>query len=570
MFCNEEREGMEGKALEQLWYTWSDIGVDNVGPGFRVRAASPGLTSLTGPLYSLIRTYADYQLPDGIDSDVIDSPISLAMVSTSYGKILLHKVSLPKDRFGRSGNFFAHFLFGLPDYFSARDAIRLWKSPFWQVSDVPEHEQSTQLALLSLDDIEQKELEFDFAEIQNHLRSLIHAFLAPSRLQQRVAINGASHQIAALIWGLTQSVPKTLLPSNFTFTTYEYNTDQSHETIVGTTTTHEPGLEGHSTLKVKYMPDPQPYPAECLAVEIANFIDFAVQCLIQTPNGRSSQLEDLVKQAERANITSVKEFITSFQDFLVKEKLPPLVDTLAHALMSADWLAVSQLCKELTRLFPPADNAKAWYYLLQSLSEAPLRECILGHQETHQWLLGSLAAVSPEVIGHLSLWHSGSWKDLAQSLALDLPDEWHKEAIAITLLASKWSQMNLTADLVTTYQLYFTEVLQQFVIESEEKYLEAVLDFFQIWEPNNPAQKSRLCTILINTEGSSPETRRQLTAILRSDQSSPLPQVSSHITPQPTFASAKKLIADLLTRTSRLFVHTFQQRKWRRSNHTER
>src|SRR6266496_4956696 len=179
---------MEAKTLEQLWYTWSDIGIDDVGPGFRIRAASPGLARLKGPLYLLIRTYADYRLPDGVDSGVVDPPIYLALVNTSYGKFLLHKVSLSKDRFGRSGNFFAHFVFGLPEHFSARDAIRLWGSPFWQVSDVPEHEQPTQLTPLSLDDIQQKEQCFDFTEIQDYLRSLIQAFLAPSRLQQRVAI----------------------------------------------------------------------------------------------------------------------------------------------------------------------------------------------------------------------------------------------------------------------------------------------------------------------------------------------------------------------------------------------
>jgi hypothetical protein len=116
--------------------------------------------------------------------------------------------------------------------------------------------------------------------------------------------------------------------------------------------------------------------------------------------------------------------------------------------MSTDRLAVLRLCNELTKLFPPVGNENAWDSLFQSLSEASLRERIIEHKETHQWLLGSLATASPGSINHLSLWLSGSWKDLAQFLALDLPEGWHKEAITITLLASKWTQMNLAADLV--------------------------------------------------------------------------------------------------------------------------
>jgi len=555
---------------EQLWYTWSDIGVDDVGPGFRIRAASPGWASLQRPLYPLIRTYADHQLPDGVDSNGVDLPIDLALFNTPYGKFLLHDISLPRDHLGRSGNFFAHFVFGLPEHFSARDAIRLWGSPFWRVCDVPEYNQSPLLNRLSLNAMQQKEQCFNFVEIQNHLRSLILAFLAPSRLQQRVAIIGTSYQIVALIWGLTHSIPKTLLSSDFTFTTYKYHTDRSHETIVGTTTIHELDSDNYSEPTVKYMPEPQPHPTTSFAAEVANFVEFAVQCLVQTSNGRSSQLENFVKQGEKANITSVKEFIILFKEFLVQEKLPPLADALAHALMSNDPLAVLRLCNELTKLFPPIGNERAWYDLFQSLSEASLRERIIEHKETHQWLLGSLATALPGSTEHLSFWLSGSWKDLAQFLALDLPERWHKEAIAVTLLASRWTQMNLTADLIIMYQRFFTEVLQQFVIEPDEKYSEAVLDFFKVWEPNNPAQKRQLCITLINTDDAISETQRQLTAIVRSDQSSLLSQVSPQIIAQSTSAGGKNLLIDLLTYASRLLSHIFQRGKRRHPNHTKR
>src|SRR5205807_60147 len=103
---------------------------------------SKGLMSdLQSVRYRDIDLHLHYRLPDGVNPFMIppeEAPVSLALIQSPFGKLLVHKVYLGRDGVGRPGNFFTHMLVGLPEDFSARDAISLWKSPIWQTHDVPE------------------------------------------------------------------------------------------------------------------------------------------------------------------------------------------------------------------------------------------------------------------------------------------------------------------------------------------------------------------------------------------------------------------------------------------------
>src|SRR5581483_1444442 len=119
--------------------------------------------------YQFVRAYTDYHLPDTADPDTAFAPVCLALLDSPRGKLLIRKVWIGRDKFGRAGNFFTHMLLNLPDDFTARDAIRLANAPFWSSHDVSEAEQPTRLALLAPEDLAPGTQQFRFKKVQNEL-----------------------------------------------------------------------------------------------------------------------------------------------------------------------------------------------------------------------------------------------------------------------------------------------------------------------------------------------------------------------------------------------------------------
>src|SRR5436190_19765543 len=103
--------------IEQLWYTWSTRGLDAIPAGFRVRAASAGLTDMYGQRMEQLSRYLRYLLPPGSDNlntSPTVAPICLAYVRTPSGeRALVYKVYTGRDGRNRPGAYFAHMLVGL-------------------------------------------------------------------------------------------------------------------------------------------------------------------------------------------------------------------------------------------------------------------------------------------------------------------------------------------------------------------------------------------------------------------------------------------------------------------------
>jgi hypothetical protein len=144
--CLNERWGnrmtdSENAPVEQLWYTWSDVGLELIYAGHRIRAASPGLREFRSERVRSMERYRPYVLPSETDPYAITpemAPVCLAFMRTEWGEdILVHKQYLGRDGSGRLGNYFTHLLaFGKPSAeFSAQNAIWFWKSDIWQTSD---------------------------------------------------------------------------------------------------------------------------------------------------------------------------------------------------------------------------------------------------------------------------------------------------------------------------------------------------------------------------------------------------------------------------------------------------
>lgn len=322
--------------IEQLWYTWSTTGIGGAGRGFQIRAASPNLIASQRSLFGIIANFASYQLPDDINPtdflDTMNAPVSLTLINSSpHGKILAHKVYCGSDGFGRPGNFFTHMLVGLPEDFSAREAIRLWKSPIWQTHDVSEGIQPVQLPPLSRESLEAAEQAFDFYTIEDALRRVIQAYLAPNRLRQRVLITGTSEQVAALIWGLTHSIPATLLTPEFTFTTYERPARTGSETIHGLFNGYK--LPAEDWPSPNFLDEPQKYPEKGTESAIAAYASYALNCLQETmrtgsTNGRSPKLDRRIEQAIALQTSTVEDFV---RDFIPIQAVPPPVAVIPPA-----------------------------------------------------------------------------------------------------------------------------------------------------------------------------------------------------------------------------------------------
>jgi hypothetical protein len=156
------------RTIEQFWYTWSEFGYGGLNGGYRIRAVSRGLADINSERVKTLDKYARYSLPERTNPldpileqgkayytlelssdirpyshllDIEGAPISFALVETrtpdprQSERILVNKVYVGKDQKNRPGNFFAHLLAGLPQEFTARDAIALWRSNIWQTAD---------------------------------------------------------------------------------------------------------------------------------------------------------------------------------------------------------------------------------------------------------------------------------------------------------------------------------------------------------------------------------------------------------------------------------------------------
>jgi len=240
--------------VEQLWYTWSDVGLDTLRAGARIRAASDGLRDIRSVRVQSLDRYLGYSLPPGADPaiPIPAAPVCLSLIATEHERILVHKVYTGRDGVGRYGAFFVHLLAGLPEQFSAYNAISLWQSKLWQRCDVPPDRdiplsRQTHLERLPLEVLwgESKELTpgaKSNASIRNFLPYLIEAYLTKKpviepktkkKVPQKIYLAGPDNEIAQLIFALTCCLPAQLL-KDLTFSTYEPNIHGATTEIIGT------------------------------------------------------------------------------------------------------------------------------------------------------------------------------------------------------------------------------------------------------------------------------------------------------------------------------------------------
>ena len=295
--------------LDQLWFTWSTAGLGAMPMGFRVRAASEGLYDTQGMRYRRVNRFLSYEPPEGAPISEFNSriaPISLSFVHNGDERLLIRKVFTGQDVVGRNGAFFAHLIAGLPREFTARDAIRLWYCPeLWVESEQGLSPNETYLEKIPYSRIrnyvEHSQTSFNFGQVSEKLQNLL--VLIPGQgLPPHIIMRGHSTLIAALIYGLTHTLPWQVLP-NLTFTTYESDTQESEAIIVGTIN----GAELQDLTRLQVQPEPANRP---VSEDIQRYVSIAVNSLVSS---NTDKLYRLIDELERRNQASVDDLIELFK-----------------------------------------------------------------------------------------------------------------------------------------------------------------------------------------------------------------------------------------------------------------
>ncbi len=228
--------------MKQIYYTSCRLGHSvNGQSGYQVRAVTPGLEY---PQLRAAIVYAGYKPPDSVAPTaeaIATAPLRLALIeSPDLGRILLHSAYVGREGTGtRFGNFFTHLILNLPHTVTARDAARLWGSPFWQnrdgdlSKDLPEANLPCGEAL----GLDPKQLLRD-ERGQGMLRFLLDALLLPQHADRRIFLAAPAQDVACCLYAATTVLPPGLI-SSLTFSTYEYAPLACRARVVGA----DPGVE---------------------------------------------------------------------------------------------------------------------------------------------------------------------------------------------------------------------------------------------------------------------------------------------------------------------------------------
>jgi hypothetical protein len=373
MYSNNQ--GNANQPIDQLWYTWSTIGLSSVTAGFRILAASGSLAEVSSPQVQDLDKYLRYILPEGSGRiEPSRAPLSLSFFQTTNGRrILLNKTYTGRDGVGRPGAFFAHLLADLPTDFTVRDAILLWRSPFWQSSDASiggslhlqpisvEELRSRQLPLRELNVL--NPLYVDYAQSRIFLPFFIRSYLMwrtdwerGDQLQaqepKHLYIAAPADLVAAFLLALTVFLPDALL-EGLTFSTYEKEVQVQGLSmpLLTATTFSEEAIGARKDLPLscyqehvalncytgKYSNlDSHPL------ISLASSVSEDIARRLEEPQSAVKKFETFRKGLAYYSRVDVEVFLHAYDQFILREHEPPskerFVAVLQNPLFAVDYL----------------------------------------------------------------------------------------------------------------------------------------------------------------------------------------------------------------------------------------
>jgi hypothetical protein len=352
---------IDNSPVEQLWYTWSDVGLSTIHAGFRIRAASPGLTEIYSDRVKSIERNMRYVLPPGTDRSITPdmAPVGFAFIRSEANNneyLLIHKKYIGEDGVGRQGNFFAHALaLGEHRDFSTEDAIWHWEDTIWKTDDRSLAGRSTSLPLLPIDTVYQTTARFTpthFSQVQYALQFVIEAYLMRRSRTVPIYIAAPADQttkIATIIVGLTNCLPAQLT-HDMTFSTYEPDITKTTAEIVGTSWISTPNTNQDGTAvlppdayfgklaincQTDQHSDLQHHPQALYNPLAASFASYAAECLA---TGNVEQLYSLRDYAEKSHTLDIGSFLQAYRG--------EIADTTSMDERGIEAVLTSDLCVE--------------------------------------------------------------------------------------------------------------------------------------------------------------------------------------------------------------------------------
>ena len=349
--------------VEQLWYTWSDVGLSTIHAGFRIRAASPGLTEIYSERVKNIERNMRYVLPPGTDRSITPdmAPVGLAFIRSDWNGeyLLIHKKYIGEDGVGRQGNFFAHALaLGENREFSTEDAIWQWEDAIWKTDSESLNGRSTSLQPLSINEVYNTKSRFkpeNFRQVQDALQFVIEAYLMRKSRSIPIYIAAPANQVAkipTIIAGLTNCLPAQLI-NGLTFSTYEPDITKTTAEIVGTSWIPTPGTNQDATAvlpqsayldklaincETQNHSNLQSHPQVLYNQLAANFAAFAAENLAM---GSVEQLYSLRDYAEKSRTLDIGLFLEMYRSEVADTEAMDErgIEKYLNSDLGAEWLA---------------------------------------------------------------------------------------------------------------------------------------------------------------------------------------------------------------------------------------
>jgi hypothetical protein len=158
--------------------------------------------------------------------------------------------------------------------------------------------------------------------LQDAMQLALAYFLQPSS-SKGLYLSGSSEAIATIIWGITQSLPRTLL-RGITFSTYDHNPTASKVTVTGIFSEQyvPPLFSGTAFINVDTTSEPL---SMLVAAPVRRYIDFVVYVLGQRHLQalKDDPLYRFIALAERQPIHNTTELFTLFQRTFHKQPSYP-------------------------------------------------------------------------------------------------------------------------------------------------------------------------------------------------------------------------------------------------------
>lgn len=116
--------------LDQLWYTWSAVGLEGRSR-FQIRAASVGLADPSATLTNAAIRLCYYDF----GRTQTQNPVSYGWADLGHRRLAFRRCAAGTDDFGRSGRFFAHVIVGDRNQLPSELLASAYFSPFWRSDD---------------------------------------------------------------------------------------------------------------------------------------------------------------------------------------------------------------------------------------------------------------------------------------------------------------------------------------------------------------------------------------------------------------------------------------------------